>query len=46
MNNLISEYTKNYLLKHGQLKAQMVNQPTYRNKVCSWIQKYLSLHIK
>lgn len=24
----ISEYVKNYLLKHGQLEAQMVDQPT------------------
>ena len=46
MNNQISEYTKNYLLKHGQLEAQMVDQPIYRDKVCSWVQKYLSRHIK
>ena len=45
MNNQISEYYKNYLLKHGQLEAQMVDQPTYRDKVCSWVQKYLSGHI-
>jgi hypothetical protein len=42
MNNQISQYTKNYLLKHGQLEAQMLDQPTYRDKVCSWIIKYLS----
>ena len=42
MNNQISEDTKKYLLKHGQLEAQMVDQPTYRDKVCSWIIKYLS----
>lgn len=46
MNNLISEYTKNYHLKHGQLKAQMVDQPTYQDELCPWIQKYLSLHTK
>lgn len=44
MNNQIDEYTKNYLLEHGQLEAQMVDQPTYRDKVCCWIQKYLSRH--
>ena len=42
MNNQISEYTKKYLSKHGQLDAQMVDQPTYRDKLCSWIIKYLS----
>jgi hypothetical protein len=46
MNNQISEYTKKYLSKHGQLDAQMVDQPTYRDKLCSWIIKYLSRHIK
>ena len=46
MNNQISEFTKNYLSKHGQLEAQMVDQPTSQDKLCSWIQKYLSLHIK
>ena len=45
MNNQISEYTKKYLSKHGQLEAQMVDQLTYRDKVCSWIQKYLSCHV-
>jgi hypothetical protein len=42
MNNQISENIKNYLLKHGQLEAQMVDQPTYRDKLSPWIVKYLS----
>ncbi len=42
MNNQISEDYKNYLLKHGQLEAQMVDQPTYREKLSPWIIKYLS----
>jgi hypothetical protein len=42
MNNQITEYFKNYLLKHGQLEAQMVDQPTYRDKLSPWIIKYLS----
>ncbi len=42
MNKKISEYTKKYLLKHGQ----MVDQPTYRDKLCPWIIKYLSRCIK
>ena len=44
MNNQITEYYKNYLLKHGQLEAQMVDQPTYQDKLCPWIIKYLSCH--
>ena len=42
MNNQITEYFKNYLFKHGQLEAQMVDQPTYRDKLSPWIIKYLS----
>jgi len=42
MNNQITEYYKNYLLKHGQFEAQMVDQPTYRDKLSPWIIKYLS----
>ena len=42
MNNQISEYTKKYLLKHGQLEAQMLDQHTYRDKLSPWIIKYLS----
>jgi len=45
MNNQISEYTKKYLLKHGQLEAQMVDQPTYRDELCPWIIKYLTCQI-
>ena len=46
MNNQISEYTKNYLLKCGQLEAQMLDQPTYRDKLSPWIIKYLSRYIE
>ena len=45
MNNQITEYYKNYLLKHGQLEAQMVDQPTYRDELCPWIIKYLTCQI-
>ena len=45
MNNQITEEIKNYLLKHGQLEAQMVDQPTYRDKLSPWIIKYLSRYI-
>lgn len=46
MNNQISEYTKKYLSKHGQLESQMLDQPTYRDKLSSWTQKYLTRYIK
>lgn len=45
MNNQISEYTKKYLSKHGQLDAQMVDQPTSQDVLSPWTRKYLSCHV-